>query len=251
MRRLKISDPDPEQGFDSLSVVAEYAALSEITPAEAALFDRWIRPGMRILDLGVGTGRTTRVLAAEAAEYVGSDVSPRMVAKAQERFPGLRFAVHDAADLSAFEDESFDAVVFSYNGLDYLHPLERRQLAIQEARRVLRPAGIFIFSTHNSRAIAKRVRATGDIRSLVRQTAVAAYGTFRAVRALVPSRVFWSGSGYQVDRIKPLLTYYTTLKQLDDELERGGLTVVERLPGDHPARVSSFRTPWFYVAAQK
>jgi ubiquinone/menaquinone biosynthesis C-methylase UbiE len=54
----------------------------------------------------------------------------------------------DARDLSAFKDQSFDFVNFSFNGIDYVN-LENREQALNEITRVLKPGGIFFFSTHN------------------------------------------------------------------------------------------------------
>jgi hypothetical protein len=40
-----------------------------------------------------------------------------MIEAGQTKFPQLDFMAADAVDLSAFQDESFDEVVFSFNGI--------------------------------------------------------------------------------------------------------------------------------------
>src|SRR5258706_3592254 len=137
--------------FDRPEVVSHYAAMSIIWPCEKLVFDRYIRPGIALLDVGVGGGRTTGYLSATVSRYVGIDYSEEMIRVCKSRFPHLEFRCADAADLSGFSDSSFDAVVMAYNGIDALSP-EGRSGFLQECFRVLRRGGVFIFSAHNPRA---------------------------------------------------------------------------------------------------
>jgi SAM-dependent methyltransferase len=100
----------------------------------------------RILDIGVGGGRTAQLLRDFASDYVGVDYTPEMVALCRNNHPDLRFEHMDARDLSAFRDESFDLVVFSYNGIDSVDA-SGRLAVLREAARVLAPGGAFVFST--------------------------------------------------------------------------------------------------------
>jgi SAM-dependent methyltransferase len=47
-----------------------------------------------------------------------------------------------------FASGSFDFVLFSFNGIDYVNHSDRLTI-LKEIRRVLRPGGWFCFSTHN------------------------------------------------------------------------------------------------------
>jgi SAM-dependent methyltransferase len=105
-------------------------------------------PRCRVLDLGVGGGRTTSFLAEAAASYVGVDVTPAMVRDARRRFPEADLRSGDARDLSGFGDGAFDLAVFSLNGIDCLAH-EERDAFFGECRRLLRPGGALLFSTHN------------------------------------------------------------------------------------------------------
>jgi SAM-dependent methyltransferase len=104
--------------------------------------------GQPILDVGIGGGRTVPALRAISENYVGIDYTPEQVAAAAARFPEADIRYGDARDLSAFPDGSFALVFFSANGIDAV-PHDDRQLVLREARRVLRPGGVFAFSTHN------------------------------------------------------------------------------------------------------
>ena len=71
-----------------------------------------------------------------------------MIAVCKKRFPDANFIVADARDLSRFDSASFDFVLFSFNGIDYMDHQGRIE-TLYEIRRVLRPGGVFVFSSHN------------------------------------------------------------------------------------------------------
>lgn len=82
------------------------------------------RPGMRVVDLGCGTGEITRVLHERLAarETLGLDSSETMLEKsAPHVVPGLRFARGDIAEFAA--DGEYD-LVFTNAALHWLpdHP---------------------------------------------------------------------------------------------------------------------------------
>ncbi len=58
--------------------------------------------GRTVLDVGSGLGHLYDHLVARGIRvaYTGLDLSPRLVAKAQELHPGVRFEVHDVANAS-------------------------------------------------------------------------------------------------------------------------------------------------------
>ena len=102
--------------------------------------------GKIVLDAGCGEGYNTRILARSEARMIGVDVSPRMIALAQEeeqREPlGIRYEVASFTDLVPFDTNSFDAVVSFMalmDGADF-------SIAIREIYRVLRPGGELMFS---------------------------------------------------------------------------------------------------------
>ena len=143
-----------QNAYAALSLVRHYAQLGALQPAEQTvlnlLHDRL--PGMKMLDIGVGGGRTTKHFAAIVADYIGIDYSAGMIAACQKRFATTAqatvFEVCDARDLSRFQDNAFDFILFSFNGIDSLSHVDRLKV-FQEVSRVGKPGGYFCFSSHN------------------------------------------------------------------------------------------------------
>ena len=101
-----------------------------------------IRAGEQILDLGCGNGWATRMLAqaAPGVGAVGVDVSPAMVARAEELHPLRIRARYEVGSFEAldFPDRRFDRA-FSMEALYYATDLER---ALAEVHRVLKPGAV-------------------------------------------------------------------------------------------------------------
>ncbi len=104
-------------------------------------------PASRILDIGCGTGRTTAILKDRGFNVVGMDYSAAMIAKARAQRPDITYDVMDASALS-YADASFDNAFFSYNGLGFVYPEAARLKALSEIHRILKPGGIFAYSSH-------------------------------------------------------------------------------------------------------
>jgi len=144
--------------YTAADIVSYYTQLHRLQPAEEAILKRfqgqWAK--MKMLDIGVGGGRTTQHFAPIVAEYVGIDYSANMIAACQQRFSApsssIRFAVCDARDMSQFADDTFDFILFSFNGIDYMSHCDRLKV-FQEVQRVGKPGGYFFFSSHNLQGI--------------------------------------------------------------------------------------------------
>jgi SAM-dependent methyltransferase len=100
--------------------------------------------GRRVLDAGCGAGRLSAWLVEQGAEVLGVDASPEMIRLARERVPGATFAVADLGERLPYEDDSFDLAVASL----VMHYLRDWVPTLCELRRVLRPEGAFVLSTH-------------------------------------------------------------------------------------------------------
>jgi len=185
--------------------------------------------------------------------------------------------VADAANLEAFPDAAFDAVVFSFNGMDYVLPEQSRRSCFGHIHRVLKAKGILIFSSHNARAVVVRRqwnrerlqgmarRFSADSRVLywvlsgifTSSRAASAFGqsvgaTLLRVLQRISSRTFWRGDGILLDPVHGgLLTHYSIPKSVIRELD--GLPLrPERIVGDdYPHTSHAGATGWYYYVFVK
>ena len=270
------ADPNLRR-YDAPDVAAHYAALDYLTPCERMLFEAYIPRGSAILDLGVGGGRTTAYLASRASRYVGVDYAATMVKACRAKFPSMEFVVADAANLAEFPDAAFDAVVFSFNGIDYVLPEQSRRSCFEHIHRVLKAKGVLIFSSHNPRAVVvgrswnpERLQRTArrlsaDLRVLYKPL----FGILTAARATVAfgqsagatllraldrvlSRMFWRGEGTLVDSVHGgLLTHYSIPSRVISELDSLHFRPERILGDDYPHASHAYATDWYYYVFTK
>jgi ubiquinone/menaquinone biosynthesis C-methylase UbiE len=108
-------------------------------------------PFRMMLDIGVGAGRTTEYFSKIAKKYIGVDYSENMIKICSQRFkhlPNLSFDVKDARNLSPFNDNFFDLILFSHGGLDAVEHKDR-MIILREIWRVADKEAFFCFSTSN------------------------------------------------------------------------------------------------------
>ena len=111
------------------------------------LLDSWMLEalgdvsGTRVVDIGCGEGRFSRLLAGLGARVTGVDLAEPFIERARNLVAGNEtYLIGNAENLSGIDSETFDLAV-SYIVLVDL--LEYRH-SIQAAYRVLRPGGRFV-----------------------------------------------------------------------------------------------------------
>lgn len=110
-----------------------------------------ITPKGKVLEIGAGAGRFTQILADTDAEVLVADISSRQLElnRKLSREYGFEKSIVDwrqidICDLSVFESRSFDAVV-AYGG-PFSYVLDKRDVALSESIRVLKPGGVILLS---------------------------------------------------------------------------------------------------------
>ena len=104
-------------------------------------------PVQNLLEIAAGTGRVTRHIAeriGNEVQFIATDLNPDMLAIAKQRVNAspIEWMTANAQDLP-FEDNSFDCVICQFG---YMF-LPDKQRGFNEACRVLRPGGQFLFNT--------------------------------------------------------------------------------------------------------
>ncbi len=113
-----------------------------------------IENGMRVLELGCGTGSMWAgkiALVSKCAELVLSDISEGMLRQAQKTLSGIRGIVYRLIDIQhiPYEDQSFDAVIANM----MLYHVPDLQKGLAEVKRVLKKGGTFYCATYGEQGI--------------------------------------------------------------------------------------------------
>lgn len=93
--------------------------------------------GLRMLDIGCGTGESYRIYERSVSFYAGVDLSIGALRRAAAKFSNRQWVRADACSLP-FPTATFDVVSFS----SVLHHIPDYAVALREARRLLRPGGL-------------------------------------------------------------------------------------------------------------
>lgn len=107
----------------------------------------YLRPDMRLLEFGCGTGGTAIAHAPHVAHILAIDFSERMLEKARQRAHEAEVTniTFERADITTLPlpDQPYDMVL----GLSILHLLKDPDAVIARVYRMLRPGGYFVSST--------------------------------------------------------------------------------------------------------
>ncbi|HEX4914996.1 MAG TPA: methyltransferase domain-containing protein [Vicinamibacterales bacterium] len=138
-----------QQAYNRLADVYDFVFGAILQPGrERAVRSIVSRPGLRVLELGIGTGLTAPLYSRDWS-VVGVDLSPAMLQHAQKRIGELklensvRLVLADGAKLP-FDDESFDVVLVPYVMSVVPDPIG----VGVELRRVCRQSGQIILLNH-------------------------------------------------------------------------------------------------------
>jgi len=118
--------------------------------------------GLRILDLGCGSGANAVALARRGASVIALDTSAGQLRRARERAAAadvrLEWHQRDAAELAFLRADSFDLVLTTWV-IDEVEDLSR---LLRQAHRVLKPGGVLVASHRHPFALCCDRAAAGS-----------------------------------------------------------------------------------------
>lgn len=139
-------------------MAADYAELTEqpggeVTPEALRMVQtRYhlaarLARGRDVCELGGGSGMGYSWIAREAKSFIGTDITPRLVARSRETTRGrVAVAVVDATRLP-FRDARFDLLLL----FEAIYYLPSASAFLDECRRVLRPGGLLLVCSASRR----------------------------------------------------------------------------------------------------
>lgn len=246
-----------QKAYGKDKVLGYYDKLDELFPAEKRLFEM-LNPKIRnakILDIGIGGGRTTRYLLSVSSDYTGVDYLPQFIERVKGKFKSGNFLCADARNLSEFDDETFDFVLFSYNGIDAVSHQDRLKI-LMEVHRVLKENGTFMFSSHNRDyryfqkpywLVNPRLNPT-FIKNLI------SYFFFLPKHLQMKKYEIFSDEYAVVndcDHRYSLLIYYINIANQVQQLEEIGFAKIEAYNAPGESVTSDTDSHWIYYLAEK
>jgi ubiquinone/menaquinone biosynthesis C-methylase UbiE len=182
--------------------------------------------GRDVLEVGCGTGLILGRIAPRATSAWGIDLSPGMLAAAQQR--GLNVVLSSATELP-FADESFD-LVCSFKVLAHVPDI---RAALSEIARVTRPGGLMVLEFYNPwslRYLAKRIAGPQPISDGRTEADVfTRWDSPRAIAALLPH-------GVEVESFRGVRVFTPAAFAHKVPIVRDALRVLERGALESPLR---------------
>ena len=157
-RRFPHLDPTVERYLDSAELAVEYDeyfAGSNLFAYDEQFLAKRLRPGMRVLDIGCGTGRHIFALSHIGCKFIGLDMSPHMLEEARDKLAlaGLSAGLVRADMLRPPFAASvrFDAILLMFSTLGLVFGAKERIAFISRLGGFLEGGGSIFVHVHNDK----------------------------------------------------------------------------------------------------
>ena len=251
-----ILDTINRRTYAAQKVVRSYQDSDFLLKVEEIILQRLLPfiQNRKLLDIGIGGGRTTKYLLEISEDYTGVDYTLGLAEVVKRKYPHATILCADARALNISGDV-FDFALFSFNGIDSINH-DARVKALGEIYRVLKPGGVYMFSTHNRdfRNFKKAPWREGPFFSLGYLKRFL-YTLVYSPRRLMMRKYEVSTGEYAIVNDSAhgfsLLLYYIGIRQQIKQLESIGFVQIEPydMDGNRVENDTSF--PWTYYLARK
>lgn len=232
-----------ENTYASSDVVKNYSKSTYLHDPEKTVL-RMLRPklkSMNMLDIGTGAGRTSCHFMHLVKGYTGIDYSKEMVNACKKRFRNpkgkINFEVCDARSMHIFKDNRFDFILVSSNALDYISH-EDRLKALKEIRRVGKPGGFFLFSSHNLQSIGRLLEVPLTFNPVNMFRNIVTYALLKILntdfKKLKKEKYTIMNDGAHQFRLS---TYYIRPAEQIKQLENEGFSVISVYSSENGAKI--------------
>ncbi|WP_244971151.1 class I SAM-dependent methyltransferase [Tissierella pigra] len=110
--------------------------------------EKYLKPGMKILDLGAGTGEYSLYFAQNGFKVTAVELVEKHVSQIKEKINdemSLKVFQGNAMNISMIEDKTYD-IVLCFGPLYHLEKIEDRMKCIEEVKRVCKDNGKMFFA---------------------------------------------------------------------------------------------------------
>lgn len=124
-------------------IAEEYARIFDKDFSDKPFLDKFLKPlkkGNKVLDIGCGTGRSTKYIYDEGMNVQGIDLSSKMIEITKRNHPDIDFKQMDMREMD-YEPDTFDGIWAGYS-LFHIDKNDFKRL-VRKIKEMLKSDGIF------------------------------------------------------------------------------------------------------------
>lgn len=174
--------------YENVTPVQEAMGLRLLAQVQQMVPDENVR---KILELGCGTGRLTRRLAAIYPEalIVSVDISPEMISYARKQYPHAHYVVADAEDYIFELQQEFDLIISNAT----IQWFEKLEATLIKTKSLLASGGLLAIATFGERTFIELATAFNqayDLNHMQRRSHVVTMPSVADLRSILPGAIF-------------------------------------------------------------
>jgi|AntRauTorckE6833_2_1112554.scaffolds.fasta_scaffold00188_8 SAM-dependent methyltransferase len=150
--KFYFNNPDIWESLRGHSLIKEVMFIGSFLPD---------KKGLKILDIGCGSGMHSSKLQELGHEVIGIDLNEHMVSYAREKYPKCQFLQMSMLDIGELKD-GFDAIICLCTTLCYVTDNQKLDDFFANVYKLLNPNGVFIFDVFNPIAYLEKLLFDGN-----------------------------------------------------------------------------------------